>query len=177
MSIFSIFQNSIIKTPAAQAKVPVVKNLFIPEEQRQEKTIYKVQPNGSLIPQKIKPQYSGRQDISTFTEQNPIEFESTFYNPDDKKQTNPTSTGKSPVSGQTLDWGNVARSNRGLPYGTKIYVPELKQTFTINDSKNIGYNTTGYFSFDFAIRKDNPRRAELESTIRNNPKMHFYIIK
>ncbi len=156
---------------------PFVNPYFVEEGKRKEVTVDIVQPDGSVIKRKIKPQYSQSQDIKTFTKENPIEFSATYYNPDDKSQTSPTSTGRSPYTKELIDWGQVGRSNYGIPYGKKIFVEELNQTFDVTDSKNEGYSSPGFFSFDFGIRTDNPKRTELEELIANNPKMHFHIVE
>lgn len=125
----------------------------------------------------VTPQYHEPLTLDRMRDKtNPIRTDATLYNPDDKGQTSKTSDGKTP-KGKILDWGDVAINNRAIPRGTKIFVPELNETFTNNDRMNGGWDIPGYNRIDFAIRRDNPRKTELEERIRTNPELTFYIVE
>lgn len=67
--------------------------------------------------------------------------EFTSYNPESKQTDN---TPLIMASGKKVYDGAIATGDRSIPFGTKIYVPELNRVFTVEDRMNIRYSPDKY---------------------------------
>ena len=69
----------------------------------------------------------------------------TSYNPD-KAQTD--SRPREMASGKNIYDGAIASGDRSIPFGTQVYIPQLKRTFTVEDRMNQRYDATSTPYFD-----------------------------
>ena len=56
------------------------------------------------------------------------------------------------ASGKKVFEGAIASGNRTIPFGTKVYVPELKRTFIVEDRMNKRYNQPDKHYFDILMK-------------------------
>ena len=80
--------------------------------------------------------------------------EVTIYNP------HPGQTDSRPremASGKEIYDGALASGNRNVPFGTKVYFPDMKKTFTVEDRMNKRYDTPNKHFFDIATTTATPK--------------------
>lgn len=77
------------------------------------------------------------------------------YNPV-KSQTDNTPTIM--ASGKKIYEGAIASGNRDIPFGTKVYIPELNKTFTVEDRMNERYDQPDKHYFDILMKT--PKEAK-----------------
>lgn len=103
-------------------------------------------PNIKVDPSKSLYMDSRLKDGNQFIRPRPAQF--TVYNPD------PSQTDSRPremASGKEIYDGAAASGNRNIPLGTKIFVPELGRTLTVEDRMNKRYHAPGRMDyFDIA---------------------------
>lgn len=104
----------------------------------------------------------------------PVPGEFTMYNPV-KGQTD--NTPRLMASGKDIYDGAIATSDRSIPFGTQVYVPELKKTFTVEDRMNKRYDPKTYGKTVFDIPTLKGGKGDIQTAKDFGRKnLHFIVV-
>jgi hypothetical protein len=100
--------------------------------------------------------------------------EFTMYNPV-RAQTDETPTIM--ASGKKIYDGAIATGDRGIPFGTRIYIPELKKVFTVEDRMNKRYMPSVYGKNTFDIPTATGALSDIDRAKKfGRQQLHFVVI-